>query len=451
MENIYLNLALLITGLVIILIPILLRRVVPTNEVHIIQSSRSTISYGKDMESGNTYYEWPYWIPVIGITKVILPVSVFDLSLESYEAYDKERVPFVVDITSFFRISDSNVAAQRISNFEELEQQLKVITQGAVRTVLASHEINEIMLKRSEFGTKFTEEVAEQLKSWGVESVKNIELMDIRDAKGESVIHNIMNKRKSYIEMESRKEVAENFKKANIAEIDAKKETELQTQQANQEVGQRKAQTAKEIGIAEQIAVQQIKEQERTTREKEMDVLRVQEVKQAEIEKDKQIVQAQQTKETNIISAEGIKQKNIVEAEGNLQAQKLGAEGIKAEGEAKAEAEKAMQLAPIEAQIKLAKEIGENQNYQNYLVTIRKVEADQAIGIEQAKALKEADLKVIANGGDVAGGVNKLTEIFSTKGGTGIAGMLEGLAQSEKGQSLINKFLNKNGGNDSTN
>lgn len=459
MENILLTTAAVITLALIILIPILLRRVVLTNEVHIVQSSRSTTSYGKDMDSGNTYYEWPHWVPVIGVTKIVLPVSVFDLSLEAYEAYDKERVPFVVDVTAFFRISDSNVAAQRISDFRELEQQLKVITQGAVRTVLASHEINDIMLKRSEFGAKFTEEVAEQLRSWGVESVKNIELMDIRDASGESVVHNIMNKRKSFIEMESRKEVADNTKKAEVAEIEAKKETELRNQIANQEVGQRKALTAKEIGVAEQQAIQEIKEQERTTREREMSVLRVQEVKEAEIQKDKQIVQADEQKQTSIIIAEGHKQKSIVEAEGvkqetilkaeaDLQSQQLGAQGIQAEGSAKAEAEKLMQLAPIEAQITLAKEIGENDSYQNYLLTIRKIEADEAVGTEQAKALTEADLKVIANGGDVVGGVGKISDILSTKGGTSAAGMLEGLSQSEPGKALINKFLKGNGDSD---
>ena len=75
-----------------------LRRVVPTNEVHIIQSSKTTMSYGKDTENGNTYYEWPSWIPKIGLTKIILPVSVFDLDLQDYEAYDKGRLPFVVDV-----------------------------------------------------------------------------------------------------------------------------------------------------------------------------------------------------------------------------------------------------------------------------------------------------------------------------------------------------------------
>jgi hypothetical protein len=58
-------------------------------------------------------------------------------------------------------------------------------------------------------------------------------------------------------------------------------------------------------------------------------------------------------------------------------------------------------MAPVEAQIVLAKEIGENQSYQQYLITIRQVEANQAIGVEQARALDKADIKVIANSGTV--------------------------------------------------
>ena len=50
-----------------LLISLFLRRVVSTNEVHIIQSGKSTVSYGKDRNAGNTYYEWPSWMPVIGI------------------------------------------------------------------------------------------------------------------------------------------------------------------------------------------------------------------------------------------------------------------------------------------------------------------------------------------------------------------------------------------------
>ena len=192
----------------LIITALFLRRVVETNEVHIVQSAKATKSYGKDTPNGNTYYEWPSWVPVLGVTKIKLPVSVFDLELQAYEAYDVGRVPFVVDIVAFFRIDDSNLAAQRVESFMELKQQLLAIIQGAVRTILASHDIDRIMLERSIYGEQFTEAVKDQLGSWGVVPVKNIELMDIRDAADNRVVHNIMEKKKSLIEMESRTEVA---------------------------------------------------------------------------------------------------------------------------------------------------------------------------------------------------------------------------------------------------
>ena len=82
-----------------LLTALFLRRVVPTNEVHIVQSSKSTTSYGKDTGHGNSYYLWPSWIPFLGVTRIILPTSVFSLNLEDYEAYDKGRLPFVIDVT----------------------------------------------------------------------------------------------------------------------------------------------------------------------------------------------------------------------------------------------------------------------------------------------------------------------------------------------------------------
>ena len=69
------------------------------------------------------------------------------------------------------------------------------------------------MQGRSQFGEQFTKEVEAQLKNWGVSTVKNIELMDIRDSNSSHVIKNIMEKKKSLIEMQSRIEVAENLKR----------------------------------------------------------------------------------------------------------------------------------------------------------------------------------------------------------------------------------------------
>ena len=441
-----------------IVIAMFLRRVVPTNEVHIVQSGKSTVSYGKDHSSGNTYYEWPAWIPLVGIVKIVLPVSVFDEDLESYEAYDKGRLPFVVDVKAFFRITDSNVAAQRVSSFDELRNQLRAILQGAVRTILASADIEEIMQGRSQFGEQFTKEVEAQLTNWGVSTVKNIELMDIRDSTSSHVIKNIMEKKKSLIEMQSRIEVAENIKRANIAEIDAKRETDIQLQDALQKVGARTAEKEKEVGIANELAQQSIKEQARATVEKELAISRVKDVTQAEISKSVQIVKANQDKETaainkdmalirasqeketKILVAEGEKTTTILSAEGHLESKKRESEGIAVEGTAKAEAEKAMQLAPVQAQIVLAKEIGNNDAYQKYLVTIEQIKANQYVGIEQAKAISHADLRIIANSGTVENGMKSLMDIFSSAGGTQVGAMLEGFSQTEQGQKLMEKL-----------
>jgi len=151
-----------------LLIPMMFRVVVTPNEVHIVRGTASSNSYGHGEGSKNTYYKWPSWIPIIGVKTRVLPVSVFDIKLENYAAYDKGRLPFLIDIMAFFRITDSNLAAQRVFNLDELDSQLEGILQGACRTILASSEIEEILEGRSKFGEMFTTEVDNNLKSWGL-------------------------------------------------------------------------------------------------------------------------------------------------------------------------------------------------------------------------------------------------------------------------------------------
>jgi len=454
------TLVLLVAGGIALLVSVMvffwvigLRRVVPVNEVHIVQTRKNTVSYGKGFES-NTYYEWPTRFPLIGLTKVTLPVSNFSINLPEYAAYDKERVPFLVHVMAFFRISDSNTAAQRVASFDELQEQLTAIVQGAVRTVLAGHEIDQIMLDRSRFGEAFTKEVQPQLLSWGVESIKNIELMDIRDTKDSNVIHNIMAKRTSGIERESRLVVADNTRQAEMAEIAAKREIEMSRQLAAEQVGLRTAEKDQKVGVANEQASQLVKTQQRETAVKDMDVQQVKNVRGAEIAKQVAVIEAAQAKEVSIVEAEATKQVAIVEAEGNkqqtvltaegkLEAAKRNAEGISVEGSAKGAAETAILMAPVDAQIKLAEKIGSDKGYQEYLLGVRNIEATQAVGVAQAEALKMAQVKVIANGGTPRQGLANGRDLCSAGGGTQMAAMLEGLAQSDEGRALLEKFTKK--------
>lgn len=410
-----------------VIVPMMFRTVVSTNDVHIVQSKRKTVSYGKDQPSGNVYYSWPAWMPFIGIKTTTLPVSVFDLRLNDYAAYDKGRVPFVIDIMAFFRIEDSNIAAQRVHSQKELVDQLTGIVQGACRSILAKSEIEEILEERARYGVMFTESTNEQLQAWGVVNVKNIELMDIRDQQGSKVIQNIMSKKQSQIERESRVVVASNNQAAQTAEIEAKQAVMVRQQEADEFVGIRTAQKIQQIGIAEQKANQEIKGQEKATAEKEMAVKQVNFVKQAEIEKEVSIVHAEQDKTTIIIKAEGTKQSLITQAEGAMETARLQAEGIKFQGDAKGAAETAILMAPVNAQTALAKEIGANAPYQNYLVTIKQLEVSQAVGIEQAKALTHAEVKVFSNSGNPSEGIKGVMDLFSSKGGLQIGGMVEAM------------------------
>lgn len=437
-----------------------LRRVVSTNEVHIVRRGKNTLVYGtpergneEQMKQfcGNCYYEFPTSIPFLGVTVTVMPLSIFGIDINDYEAFDKERVPFVADIQSFFRISDYEVAASRISTIAELRKQLLSIVQGAVRSILAQDFLNEIMGERSKYGQQFTDEIKEELKSWGVETVKNIELMDVRDSDGEEVIANIMKKKKSEIEKESRVAVAKNDQEAQEAEIEAKRQVELKQQEADKQVGLRRAQVSQEVGIAEEQAQQAVKEQAKLTKEKEMEVKKVETVKQAEIDKEKTVIDANAKRQETEIRAEADKKKTELnaeaslilktkEAEANLITQQKNAEGIKVEGDAKAGAEKLMQLASVEAQLTLAKEIGENPAYQTYLVQIRQVEANEKVGLAQAENIKGADIKIIAGAGDVTGGISNAMDALSPKGGFNLAGMIEALGATEAGKALLDKL-----------
>jgi len=442
-----------------------LRRIVPTNVVHIVQRTKKTVSYGAGQKAGNVYYHFPKWMPFWGIDVRILPVSNFDLDLTNYSAYDRNRVPFLVDVKAFFRISDTNIAAQKVESFKELRDQLLGIVQGAVRSILAKSELELIMQERSIYAAQFTQDIQDDLANWGVMAVKPIELMDIRDTLDSNVIANIMAKKKSNIEMESRVEVAKNIKLAQEAEIEAKKEVEVKqaiakretgeaNAQAEQKIGVAQAEASKGIGIAQQMAEQKIQEQKKETETKVMEVARVNQVRKAEIEKEALIVDAE-AKQRNIqIDADAKKYEKqqlaeaaLIEKEKEAEGIKLlgkgNAESIKNIGGAEAEAEKLKQLASVTAQTELAKSIGENQGYQNYLVQIETLKVNKDIGIEYAKALAKADVKILANSGDVQSGMSSIKDIVSSKGGAGLVGLLEGLKQSETGSEFVDGLLDK--------
>jgi flotillin len=473
-----------VLALIIILYVFTLRRIVPTNVVHIVQRGKNTVSYGVG-KGDNVYYAFPSWMPVIGVVVRELPVSNFGIDLHEYNAYDKDRVPFVVDIKAFFHISDTNKAAEKVESYEELEKHLENVVQGSVRSILAQSKLEEIMEGRSEFGEKFTSNVKSDLLQWGVEPIKNIELMDVRDAKESTVIKQIMAKRMSAIDSESRTEIAKNKQSAEQAELASKQAIAVSAAETNLKIGEAqaqsdqavaiaKAESEKKAGIAKQESIAEVAKSEKDTAEKQMDVIRTKQTKQAEIDKETAIIASEQEARQMEIKAEAakkqleiqtnankmkvetdaearriatekdaaallIKQEN--EAKGKAAVGKAEASIIEAKGTAEAEAKKLYELASVTAQTTLAKDIGDNKEYQTYMIELRKVEMNEKIGVAQAEnlavAMKDADLKVLVNSGDVHSGIGKLSDLFTSKGASQLNGLIEGLGQTEGGQAIV--------------
>ena len=462
-----------------------LRRIVPTNEVHIVQRDKRTISYGRDAkdDAGNTYYKIPTWVPKFGVVVSVLPTTIIDIDINGYDAYDKDRLPFLVDIKAFFRVSNFNLAASRVYSVPELKGQLEAIVKGAARSILAKEDLEVIMGERNKYGEMFTALVTAQLKEWGVESVKNIELMDIRDSQHEEVIANIMKKKKSAIEMESRKTVAENLQKAQEAEILAKQEIELKRQDAEQQVGMKQAAVQQKVGIANEKQKQEVQAEAKITAEKQMEVKQVNEVRSAEIEKQAATVKAEQDKEVTrvnadasiikteaekkvailnaeaeqqqkvinaeadkertILSAQATKEQIELKADADLKAATNEAKGIKLKGESTASARELLEKAQVAGQIELSEKIGNNKEYQDFVVAQKQVEAMQAIGIEQAKNLSGAEVKIYATAGNVAEGATKAGGVFTPSNGVNLASTLEAFTNTEIGKQIADKFLKK--------
>ena len=500
-------LGVLVAVVVILLVRWILsmRRVVNPSEVHIVMRQRTTDVYGdadlikagsKDGQvseyAGNVYYEVPSWVPKFGVSVRVLQSVNFPVNLNDYRAYDQDKVPFLVDVTAFFRIEDFRRAASRIVDDKSLREHLSKVVQGAVRSILAKDKLEAIMVNRATYGQQFTEAVKENLKEWGIAPVQAVELMDVRDVPGEEVIENIMRRRKSGIEKESRMEVAQNQQLAREAEIKAEQAVALMEQEKLQTVGERTAEQQQKVGIAKEQAEQNIQEQKRITTEKEMEVLRVETVQKAEISKQETVINteadqqrqaieaetavkvAEKTKQAETIAAEQrvkvaeqdrqaaefnaeaqLVQKKK-EAEGKVAVAEADAKAVKMQGEAEgakikatrgAEAETEAQLneASVRGKIMLAQQIGENDGYQKYLIAVRQVEANENVGIEQAKALaaalSQAGIKIVATpGGSGSGsGLSSILDLFGPMGGQKISGLLETLEGTELGGQLLKK------------
>ena len=458
----------IITFVIFVIIAVNLRKVVSTNEVHILQKWSKTIIKGKWFDGWNVYYHFPQWVPLFGISVTRLPLYVFDIKLNTYQAYDNGKIPFNVDVTAFFVIKDPELAAKRVADFKELKEQLVEVVKWAVRKTLAQYDIQAIMEARWELGAKFYEEVTNAVKEWWVE-LKNIEFMDISDSDGFEVIRNLLEKKRKTIETNSEKEVALKNKELAIAEAEANREREVAEAEAKKIAEVKKIESEKEAKLAqieadkltrtqevekeklvklqEEDAKKSLYEKQKETKQKELEIRLLEEQKEAEIQKVKEIIDAEKEKEIEIKNSEAKAKSIELDAEAKAKAIELEAEAkqvsIEKEWIAKAKTIDYIGTAEAKNKLEMAKALNAfTEAALSYLATEMWYKYTSKVDLEKAKALEKADIKVISTGSNGNEGMNSFMDLFTSKGGANLWWMIESF-KNTVGEEKFNEIASK--------
>ena len=354
-------------------------RIVSPTEAHLVVTpTKKMIISSDDSISTNgkkTYFAIPSTIPFFGRKIRIMDLTIKEIVLIQ-ESYEKNQARFNVKSSTKYRISNVKRAAETFDDDNELKKQLEEVIVSSTNAVASLYDVVDMRSKKQQMSEAIHKEMQDDLKQWGLELV-SFQLIDFKDTEDSSIISDISKRREVEIEARTREENAEKIKQARIKEAEAEEKAKTREIAKDQVVAER-----------EQNKDQKIAEQQKLAEEKRFEVVRVQEIKKAEIDKEKAIVKANEDKETELIK----KEKKKLEGEGD----KLREEE-KAKGEAAPIREKG--LAEAEAKEKLQEALNKFKDEAiRALIAEKVVDMQENVGVETAKALSKADVKVFSGG-----------------------------------------------------
>lgn len=351
-------------------------RIVPPSEAHFVTSVGKTFVASPDETiRGDKGSRWYFFIPLIRTVRV-MDLRIKELVFNQ-ETYEKDQARYDVKVSTKYRIVDVKKAAETFTSTEELEKQLVEVVAASVRAVTVKFEVTEARANKQKMAQEVEKEMTDDLAQWGLKLI-SFQLVDFQDTKDSKIISDISKRREVEIQATTRERNAEKIKQARMKEAEAEENARSREIQKDEIVAKR-----------DQEKQQKVFEKEREAQEAQYNVIQVQTIRQAEIDKAKAIVMANQRKETELINRE---QKKL-EGEGD----RLRAEEV-AKGEAAPIREKG--YAEADAKNKLQEALNKFKDEAiRALVAEKIVEKDRQVGVEAAKALEKADLKVFAGDG----------------------------------------------------
>lgn len=409
-------------------------RIVDPSEAHLVVTPYGKMVVSADDKIGDTktYFAIPSFIPFFGRAIRIMDVTIKEIVVEQ-ETYEKNQARYNVKSSTKYRITDVKTASETFISNEELYEQLREVVNASVRAITVKYDVTEARANKQKMSQEILNEMKDDLAKWGLELV-TFQLVDFKDTNDSKIISDISKRREVEIQATTREQNAEKIKQARMKEAEAEEKAR-----------EREIEKDKIIGEKEENKKQKIAEQQKLAEEKRYEVVKVQTIKQAEIDKEQAEVKAQQDKKVAIILAEQRKEAEEInkeqmklEGEGyrlrELEKAKGDAEPIRQQGLAEAEITKAKGFAEAEAKEKLQNALNKfKDDAIRALVAEKIVDMQKVVGVETAKALTQADVKVFAGSSSDSKGfdLGKLIESMS-------------VSNAETANAVLNKIARPN-------
>jgi len=221
------------------------------------------------------------------------------LFIDDIPLRDSKLAKFVCDVVCWINIEEPRRAAERIGSqdrikdFAGIEDDIKNLVKSVTRNSSMKMDLVKIMSERLAFSKEVENEIKENIVEWGMRIV-DLECIHFVDNEPYTVISDLEKRQSAVINSTTRQLVAVKEKEANIAESDAKRETELTVAKNEEAYMKRQLERDEEVGKREQ--------------EKDMTIAKAKE------DANKQEVEAKRA--LDVGTADVVKQATITKAEG---------------------------------------------------------------------------------------------------------------------------------------
>lgn len=235
-----------------------LYKVVPPDEAHVrVMSNKQEVFMSDDNHKSG------YWqIPFISVVQKV-PLTNLNIFVKDIKLNDKNMAPFQCDINCFFNVSDPITAVKRTGitieqarfegsdiSLDTLPEDFRAIIEGTIRGVATNQTLLDVYMKREILDKSVSAILSPLLPAWGLGLV-DLEIRDIKDIQGSTIIADIERKIAAEISADARVKVAEQNARAQVTEAEQQKKAELEIAKNEEEWQKRRIEKERTVAIAE--------------------------------------------------------------------------------------------------------------------------------------------------------------------------------------------------------